>query len=146
MEAIQIKLKENEVKFLKEFKKKGMRNAREIMRANVLLSANNGEKPKEISEKLDVHRNTIMQIKKKYLEGDLERALNDNHRSGKPKKYSDKQEAEIVALACTDPPKGRKRWTIRLIAETLKGKKGFETLSRETVRLVLKKRTLKPLD
>ncbi|MDR2545819.1 MAG: hypothetical protein LBD03_09900 [Methanobrevibacter sp.] len=52
----------------------------------------------------------------------------------------------IVALACTDPPEGRKRWTIKLIAETLKGKKGFETLSRETVRLVLKKRTLKPLD
>jgi transposase len=99
-------------------------------------------KIKNIAEDLEIHRDTVRKIKKRYLEGGLERALYDNPRSGMPKKYSDKQEAEIVALACTDPPEGRKRWTINLIAETLKGKEGFETLSRETVRLVLKKRTL----
>jgi len=45
-------------------------------------------------------------------------------------------------LACSNPPEGRKYWNIRLITETLKGKEGFETLNRESVRLVLKKAKL----
>jgi transposase len=139
MMLIGIKLKDDEVESLNEFKRKGTKNAREIMRANILSLANNGEKTKNIVKLLGVNRNTVVNIKKRYLEGGLKRALYDNPRSGKPKKYNDKQEAEIVALACTNPPKGRKRWTIRLIAETLKNKKGFETLNRETVRLILKK-------
>ncbi|MDR2543940.1 MAG: hypothetical protein LBD03_00050 [Methanobrevibacter sp.] len=59
----------------------------------------------------------------------------NNPRPGMPKKYSDKQEAKIVALACINPSEGRKEWTIKLIAETLKGKEGFETLSRKLLDL-----------
>ena len=72
----------------------------------------------------------------------MDSALNDIPRSGQPKKYGVKEETDIIALACTDPPDGRKRWTIRLLAENLREKEGFESLSRETVRIVLKKAQL----
>ena len=72
----------------------------------------------------------------------MDSALNDRPRSGQPKKYGVKEETEIIALACIDPSDGRKRWTIRLLAENLREKEGFESLSRETVRIVLKKAQL----
>ena len=93
----------------------------------------------EITDLLDIHQNTVSRIKNNYLKGGLEEALCDKPRPGQPKKYGAKEEAEIIALACSDPPEGRKNWSIRLIAETLKEKEGFETINRETVRLVLKK-------
>ncbi|MDR1819077.1 MAG: helix-turn-helix domain-containing protein, partial [Methanobrevibacter sp.] len=74
MKAVKIELTDNEIRFLKEFKKKGMRNAREIMRANVLLQVNKGLKIKNIAEDLEIHRDTVRKIKKRYLEGGLERA------------------------------------------------------------------------
>ena len=59
-----------------------------------------------------------------------------------PKKYDEKKRVEIVAFACTKAPEGRKRWTVRLLAEELSKQKGFETVNRETIRLVLKKTKL----
>ncbi len=88
---------------------------------------------------LNVCRATVYNVKTRFKIEGLEKALEENHRSGQPKKYDDKKEAEIIALACTSPPKGRKKWTIRLVAEKLSKKRGFETLNRESVRLVLKK-------
>ncbi|MGC9444919.1 MAG: helix-turn-helix domain-containing protein [Candidatus Methanospirareceae archaeon] len=61
-----------------------------------------------------------------------------DHRAGGP----EATEAEIITLACTSPPDGRVRWTIRLLAEKLNEREGFETINRETVRLVLKKAKL----
>ena len=54
--------------------------------------------------------------------------------------YGEKETAEIIALACSSPPHGRKRWSVRLIVEEMKKKKGFEGINRESVRLILKKR------
>jgi len=73
------------------------------------------------------------------LDEGLRFALNDKPRPGQPKRYNDKHEAEIIATACTSPPKGSKKWTLVLLVEELKKKDDFETISRETIRLVLKK-------
>jgi len=54
------------------------------------------------------------------LQEGLDSALNDKPRSGQPKKYDDGVEAEIITLTCTDPPEGRKRWTIKLLVEEMK--------------------------
>ena len=62
--------------------------------------------------------------------------------SGLPKKYDEKDNAEIIALACTKAPNGRNRWTIRLLTQELKKKKEFESINRESVRLILKKARL----
>ena len=65
--------------------------------------------------------------------------LEEKERSGQPKKYKNTHEAEIISLACTDPPVGRKRWTLDLLVEKLKKKRNFKSINRESVRLILKK-------
>ena len=72
----------------------------------------------------------------------FEKALHDDSKPGHPKKYGDTETAEIIALACSSPPEGRKRWTVRLIVEEMKKKEGFEGINRESVRLILKKTKL----
>jgi len=139
---IKIKLKKKEREFLRQFVKKGTRKARAIARANVLLLADEDHSNNEISKATGVHRQSIWRIKNRYLDEGLNSALEEKPRSGQPRKYMDEQETEIIAMACTDPPKGRKRWTIRLLAEEMKKKKGFKTINRESIRLILKKRKL----
>ena len=106
--------------YLKDFTKKGKKSARAIKRAYILLLAHDGEKEERISEILYISRATVSNIKRRYREGGLECALNEKPRSGQPKKYTEEHEAEIIALACTSPPEGRKRWTAELLAEELK--------------------------
>ena len=138
MKHRKLKLSENDFKHLKMIVKK----AKEINRARILLLLDKGKKIEDIADILDISVSTVAKIKKRYLDEGLEYALNDKSRSGQPKKYDVKKETEIIALACTDPPEGRKRWTVRLLAETLREREGFESLTRETVRLVLKKAQL----
>jgi len=111
-------------------------------RAKVLLFLNEGYTNDVISKMTGVHRQGIWRTRKRFTEEGLEWILKEKPRSGQPKKYTAKQKAEIIATACTDPPKGRKRWTVRLLTSHMKRRKGFETLNRETVRLTLKKAKL----
>ena len=135
-----MKLTEEEVEYLNTFVKKGRRSARELTRAHVLLLVNDGRTEMEVKDTLRISRATVSNIKKRYRQEDLRRALVDKPRPGQPKKYTDRHEAEIIAQACAKPPEGRVRWSVRLIAEEMKKRKGFETINRENVRLVLKKR------
>ena len=137
-----INLREKEVEYLHDFLKKGRKSARELTRAHILLFTNEGKTEMEIKDTLRISRATVSNTKKRYREEGLQNALTEKPRSGQPKKYTNKQEAEIIAMACTDPPKGRKRWTIRLLTERMKRRKGFETINRETIRLTLKKAKL----
>jgi putative transposase len=141
---LNIILKNSEVKFLTNFIKKGLRNARSLTRARILLLANQGKRDTEIAKTLGVGRSTALRIRKRYLEEGLQSALVDKPRSGQPEKYSQKHFAEIIALACTKPPEGRKRWSLVLLCEELRIKEGFETINKETIRLILKKNKLKP--
>jgi transposase len=136
---VAIKLEGSEVKFLRDFVKKGRKSARELTRARILLLANKRKRDAEIAGILDVGKNTVWRIKKRCLEEGLQSALVEKPRTGQPKKYTGKHEAEIIALACTSPPEGRKRWSLVLLVEELKKKKGFETMNRESIRLILKK-------
>ena len=142
MKRIIIRLKPDEIEMLKTVVKKGKRNAREIIRANILLLANKGKKGVEIADILGINRSTVAQVKKRYTNDGIQCALQENLRTGQPKKYNAKDEAEIIAVACTNPPRGRKRWTIRLLTKEMKKKKGLKTINRESVRLVLKKAKL----
>lgn len=139
---VQIKLEEDEIKYLRNFVKKGQKDARELTRARILLLANKNRKDAEIVEILDVGRNTVGRIKKRYLDEGLQSALEDKPRTGQPIKYTEKHAMEIIALACTSPPDGRKKWTLRLLTEELRKRKEFETTNKESIRLVLKKAKL----
>ncbi len=134
-----LELKPKEVKFLKEFLKKGVKKARALKRANILLLLNKRHTGKFIAEKLDVDMDTVYNIKKRYLNEGLDAALSEKPRSGQPVKYDTKKKAEIIAKACTTPPKGRKRWSVRLLVKELGKRKKFKDIGRESVRLILKK-------
>ena len=140
----QLTLRKKEVEYLDNFVRTGYEHARALTRARVLLLANDGKKDWEIQEVLRAGRSTIWRVKQNYLQHGLVAALTEKPRSGQPVKYNEKSKADIVAYACTTPPAGRKRWTVRLLAEELQTKKGFRTINRETVRLVLKKTTPNP--
>ena len=139
---VEIKLELDEVKFLRDFVKKGRKSAREITRARILLLANQQKGDTEISETLDVGRNTVWRIKNKYRKEGLQSALAEKTRSGQPKKYTEKHEAEIIAQACSESPDGCKKWTLKLLAEEMSKKEGFERVNKESIRLILKKAKL----
>jgi putative transposase len=134
-----VKLSRTEVSFLRAFKSSGKRSQREYDRANILLLLHKGKKDAEIVDFLEVERTTVWRTRKRYLEEGLENSLQEKKRSGQPRKYGPKQEAEIIALACSDPPGGRARWSLELLTEKLSGQKGLGSINRETVRLMLKK-------
>ncbi len=127
--------------YLSTFIGKGSKKARAFTRARVLLLASKGKKDVEIQELLSVGRSTIWRVKNNYLKKGVDYALTERERSGQPVKYDGKKKAEIIAFACTTPPAGRKRWTVRLLAEEIGKEENFETINRETIRVVLKKVT-----
>jgi putative transposase len=86
-----------------------------LTRGRILLLENKGKKDIEIQDLLVVGRSTIWRVKNNYLNKGIEYALTERDRPGQPAKYDKKKKAEIIAYACTDSPKGRKRWTVRLL-------------------------------
>ena len=141
MKRISVEIDENTMSELNAIVKKGMRTVREVTHARILLLTHSGRRSNEIAEILNVDADTVLRVKKRFLEGGIVKALHDDPKPGQPKKYGEKEAAEIIALACSSPPHGRKRWSIRLIVEEMKKKKGFEGINRESVRLILKKTT-----
>ncbi len=140
MKSLEVPLKKEEVEFLKEFVKNGEHKAKEIIRANILLSSYNGEKERTVAEFLSINKRTVWITKRKYLNEGLMSALKDKPRSGQPPKYVIKHETEIAALACTKPPAGRKRWSLVLLEKELRKQGGdFKTINHESIRLILKK-------
>ncbi|HEY0298294.1 MAG TPA: helix-turn-helix domain-containing protein [Arachidicoccus sp.] len=139
MLSTQIKLNKAELSYLESEKRSGNLGLRRYNRINILLLLHKGKKNVEIEDFLDVDRVTVWRTKKHYLEFGIEKALEEEPRSGQPVKYTTSHEAELAALACGPCPDGRKRWTVRLLTEEIKSKPGFETFNRESVRLALKK-------
>ena len=134
-----MRLTEGDVEYLDTFVRKGRRSVRELTRAYVLLLLNDGRTEIEVKETLRLSRATVSNIKRRYREEGLQAALTEKPRSGQPKKYAERHEAEIIAQACAKPPDGRKRWSLVLLTEKMKTREGFETINRETIRLILKK-------
>jgi putative transposase len=137
-----LSLSQAERNYLQAFKKSGSHSLREFNRATILTFLDKGLTISEIENLLEVDRTTIWRIKKRFLAYGLESGLTDSSRSGQPAKYTTRHEAELTALACGPVPKGRTRWTIRLLAEELNKQKGFETITYGSVRKLLKKTNL----
>lgn len=114
-----VRLKKDEKSLLIELISKGKESARKIKRANILLLADEGKTDKEISEILKTSLSTIERTRKKYAEGGLDFALNEKLRPGAPKSLDGRGEALLIATACSAPPEGRVRWTLRLLEKNL---------------------------
>jgi putative transposase len=98
-----------------------------------------GKKETTIAEILNISRATVSNIKKRYREEGLQSALTEKPRPEQPQKYTERHEAEIIAQACTKSPDGKKRWSLTLLTEEMRKREGFETINRESIRLILKK-------
>jgi putative transposase len=139
MNEIKIKLKRADKKTLNQFVKKGNANVREVNRARVLLMSDSGESPLAISKVLGVTKKTIQNIKERYLQDGLERALHDLPRSGQPNKFNGKHRAQITALACTEAPEGYAKWSLSLLADKAVEIGIVDEISRAQVGRILKK-------
>jgi len=142
MEKRKVVLTDTDYTKLHKFIKLGKKSGKELERAYILLALHEQKSYKLIEEYYYVSRTTVWRTACNYSKHGLTYALTDNIRSGQPRKYSDKQEAEIIALACSESPGGRKRWTIRLLTEHLQKNADMKSINRESVRLVLKKTNL----
>lgn len=118
---------------------KGVAPARRLTRARILLLADEGGTDREIAAALHGHPATVERTRRRCVEGGPEAALTDKPRPGGRPKLGGKQEAHLVALACSAPPEGRTRWTMRLLADRLVELALVDTISDETVRRTLKK-------
>ena len=122
----------------------GKHAARKLKRAQILLAADAGASDEEIARSVGVGGSTVYRTKRRFVLGNLEAALSEEPRPGASRKLSGKEEALLVATACSSPPEGRARWTLELLAGELVRLTEHEGLSRETVRRRLAENDLKP--
>src|SRR5450432_4772697 len=123
---------------------KGKRAVRKLKRAQILLAADAGHGDEEIAGSVVESGSTVYRTKRRFVEGNLERALSEEPRPGAERKLTGKEEALLVATACASPPEGRARWTLDLLAGEMVKLTAHESLSRETVRRRLADADLKP--
>ena len=118
---------------------KGEHNARIIKRANILLLSDQCKTASEIAENLSVSDQTVYNIRKRFTNGGLDSALYEKPRPGAKPRFQPEQEAYLIALACSEPPDGRERWTVRMLASKVVELGILDEVGRETVRRTLKK-------
>ena len=137
-----ISLKEEERKELKQYLRKGKSSARSLTRARILLLADEGLDDEKIAGALKVSKSTISRIRTRYCESGLDFALHEKARSGAPPKIDSRIEAQLTLLACSEPPDGRSRWTVRLLADRLVEMDIVDSISHMSVQRLLKKMKL----
>lgn len=125
---------------LRKFTRSGKAPAREIAHARILLKADEGHKDAVIAEALEISPPTISRVRKRFALEGLDAALKHRTPSAtKPRKLDGRLEAHLIALACSEPPEERARWTLRLLADRLVELGHVSGVSPETVRATLKK-------
>jgi transposase len=134
-----VDLTEEERNFLLKFINRGQQSARKLKRAHLLLLADEGKTDGEIAEALHTSIPTAQRTRQRFVEGGLDRALNEDPRPGARQKLDAKGEALLETLARSQPPEGRKRWTLHLLADRLVELKVVDSISHEAVRQELKK-------
>ena len=144
MKQTELHLTESDRLALRALRSKGVHLVREVNRAHVLMALDSGVGEAAICQVLGLGRTALWRTRAAYREGGLDCALHDEARPGQPRKYQTDQEAEVVALACSTPPGGRKRWTVRLLTAAARKRPGLAKVNRETVRQMLKKTTANP--
>jgi len=137
-----VSLKEQEREDLKQYLRKGKSSARSQTRARILLLADEGRDDEMIAEALKVSKSTVSRIRTRYCEGGLDLALHEKARSGAPPKIDGRIEAQLTLLACSEPPDGRSKWTVRLLADRLIEMEVVDSLSHMSVQRLLKKMKL----
>ena len=135
-----VKLSPEERDYLQAMISSGKHSAKKILRARVLLKADDAWPDRKIAEALEIHVITIERMRQQFVEEGFESFM--SRRKSKRKylrKLDGKQEAQLTQIACSQPPEGRVRWTLRLLADQMVQLDYVDSVSHETVRQVLKK-------
>jgi len=133
-----VDLSADEREQLHQLIKRGKPSARKVTRARILLHASDGLTDEQIGAALNTGSATIERTRRRFVEEGLG-CLNERARPGQRRKLSGKQEAHLIAVACTPAPDGQARWTLQLLADKVVELKYADSIARETVRQVLKK-------
>lgn len=144
MRQVQLHLSNKDRELIEAVRTKGLRHVRETNRAHILAALDRGIAESQIMAVLGIGRTAIWRTRSAYLEGGVEYALRDVARPGKPRQYDTDVEAQISALACSEPPAGAKRWTLELLAQAAQAQPDIGLISRETIRRLLKKTASNP--
>ena len=136
-----IRLSAEERQQLIELTSKGTVKARKFKRAMILLKADEGLHDPQIMIAVNVSRPSVERIRKRFVLGGLEKALEEDPRPGQRRKLDGRSEAILVATACSRAPEGHDHWTVRLLAGKLVELGVVNSISHETVRMTLKKMT-----
>jgi transposase len=139
-----ITLTTDELEQLRTFAQGGKGAFRRLKRAQILLAASAGSTDAEIAANVGVGTATVYRTKRRFVEEGLEAALSEGPRPGADRKLDAKEEALLIATACSAPPEGRARWTLDLLADAMIRLTSHESLSSETVRRRLDENDLKP--
>lgn len=118
---------------------KGRNKAAVIRRAHILLKSDEGKTDREISELLYISEETVRRVRVRFCDEGLDEALEDKPHPKPAPKLNNEQEAYLIALTCSQPPAGQKRWTAELLTEHLVDEGIVDNVSPTTVRKVLKK-------
>ena len=124
--------------FLQNLLKKGALKARTYQRATALLELDRGQTLTAVSQTLGVSYPSVFSWRDKYLAHGLTAALHDKGRPGRPVEIDGQQRAKVTALACSTPPQGHARWTLRLRADKAVELGYCEKLSHTQARRILK--------
>lgn len=139
-----VRLAEKQRRRLEVLTKRGTISVRKYKRARVLLLADENskqgrKKDAEIAQLANTSISTINRVRRRFVEEGMEAALTEKPRPGKPKTFTGKDQATVIALACSEPPEGRARWTLRLLADKMVEFEFVDSISHKTIRDILKK-------
>lgn len=140
-----VRLAQSEQEYLRQLIAAGTESTRKLMHARILLKADQSDEgpawvDERIAEAVEVSQPTVSRVRKQYVEEGLEAALNRRSPNREyERKLDGEQEAHLIAVACSAPPEGYARWSLRLLADKLVELEVVETISHQTVRRTLKK-------
>lgn len=139
-----VQLSDDERALLHHFITTGVHSARSIRRAQILLAADRQRSDPWIAEQHGVSKTTVYNLRRCYCTEGLQATLHDKPRPGAPPKLDGRGEARFTAIVCSDPPAGRQRWTVRLLADRLVTLELVDSISPATVGTLLKKTNSSP--
>lgn len=139
-----VTLTSDEREQLQKLVKGGKAAVRKIKRAQILLAADAKSTDEAIAVNVGVGTSTVYRTKQRFVEEGLEQALSEAPRPGAPRKLDAGEESLLIAVACSKPPAGRAKWTMRLLADEIVRLTAHDSLSDETIRRRLAEMPLKP--
>ena len=140
----QVELSPRDRRALEELLRGGLQPVRTVRRGLALQGLAEGKPANHVAAGLGLAAKTVREIRDRYRQGGLERALYDKSRPGAVPRLDASQRQRVIAMVCSDPPEGRARWTVRLLTEEAIRRKLVSSVGRETIRVLLQNHDLQP--